>query len=248
MLDAHCHIDLYQDPHHVALEAENNRIFTLAVTRLPSHFIEARRNLSSFRYVRPALGFHPLLAADNPEELSQFEPLLKFTRYIGEVGLDFTERDESKRSRQVEVLEYILSLTRGEDKVFSVHSRQAEAHVLDSLTRYDCRKCVFHWYSGSLNTLHKIIERGFYLSVNNQMLSTNKGKKIIESIPMDRVLTETDGPFIKFQGRAIRPTDIVQTELGLAKLWGIDSQQVTNVIRENLKKFLTSDVAAAVPA
>jgi TatD DNase family protein len=248
MLDAHCHIDLYQDPYQTALESEHNRIFTLAVTRLPSHFVEALEYLRNFRYVRPALGFHPLLIAQYPEEIAQFEPLLDLTRYIGEVGLDFTVRDEGKRSRQVEVFEHILGLARRQDKVFSIHSRQAETQVLDLLIRYDCSKCIFHWYSGSLRTLQRILEHGFYLSINHQMLSTISGRRIIQSSPIDRILTETDGPFIKLNGREIRPMDIKLTELGLAELWGLDSQEVTNIIRQNFKNFLTLDSLAIAQA
>ncbi|MDT5121111.1 MAG: TatD DNase family protein [Acidobacteriota bacterium] len=248
MLDAHCHIDLYQDPYQIALDAECQRIYTLAVTRLPSHFLEAQSQLSGFRYVRPALGFHPLLAAGNVREVSKLENLIHLTKYIGEVGLDFSVPDEGERKHQVEVFEYILSLTRGQDKVFSIHSRKAESQVLDLLIQYDCAKCVFHWYSGSLPTLQKIIEHGFYLSINQKMLNTNTGRRIIQSIPTNRILTETDGPFIRVDGRAIQPTDIKQTEIGLAEIWRMNPQQVTQIISENFKRLLTVNAYAVASA
>jgi TatD DNase family protein len=245
MLDAHCHIDLYNDPYQIALESEQQRIFTLAVTRLPSHFAEACEYLTNFRYVRPGLGFHPLLASDYPEEISQFERLVSSARYIGEIGLDFTVRDAEKKQRQVELLDYILSLTDNQDQVFSLHSRWAEAQVLDLLLRHDCRRCIFHWYSGSLKTLQKIIAAGYYLSINHQMLISKNGRTIIHAAPRNRVLTETDGPFVKVNGRDIRPGDIKATEEGLSEIWGVSPEDVALIIRENLKNLLRPNVATA---
>jgi TatD DNase family protein len=248
MLDAHCHIDLYPDPHQTALDAERQRIYTLAVTRLPSHFTEAQRHLSGFRYVRPALGFHPMLVCDNLNEVSRFETLAHSARYIGEVGLDFSVQDEGERRQQAEVFEYILSLTRGQDKLFSIHSRRADAQTLDLLIQYDCHKAIFHWYSGPLHTLHRIIEQGFHLSVNHKMLNTNTGRRIIQSVPPERILTETDGPFIRIDGRAIQPTDIKQTEQALAEIWNMNHQQVTQIISDNFRRLLTLNTYAAASA
>ncbi len=238
MLDAHCHIDLYDDPHRIAVESEELRIFTLAVTRLPSHFAEACEHLANFRYVRPGLGFHPMLASDFPAEISQFEKLVSSAKYIGEIGLDFTVRDAEKKRRQVELLDHILTLTHNHEQVFSLHSRWAEAQVLDLLRRHDCRKCVFHWYSGSLKTLQKIIDAGYYLSINHQMLISKNGRSIIQATPRDRVLTETDGPFIKLDGREIRPSDIKLAEEGLSEIWGTNPEDAGLRIRENLKNLL----------
>lgn len=243
MLDAHCHIDLYNDPYRIARESEEQRIFTLAVTRLPSHFAEACEYLANFRYVRPGLGFHPLLASHYPAEIEEFEKLVSSARYIGEIGLDFTVRDEEKKRQQVELLDHILTLTHNDDQVFSLHSRWAEAHVLELLLRHGCRKCIFHWYSGSLKTLARIIDAGYYLSINHQMLISKNGRSIIEATPHDRILTETDGPFIKLDGRDIRPSDIESTQKGLSEIWGINVEDVALRIRENLKKLLTHNIA-----
>jgi TatD DNase family protein len=243
MLDAHCHIDLYSDPHRIAVESEEQRIFTLAVTRLPSHFAEACEYLTNFRYVRPGLGFHPLLASDYPEEISEFERLVSSARYIGEIGLDFTVRDAEKKRQQVELLDHILTLTHNDDQVFSLHSRWAEAQVLELLLQHDCRKCIFHWYSGSLRTLQRIIDAGYYLSINHQMLISKNGRSVIQATPHDRVLTETDGPFIKLDGRDIKPSDIRLTEKGLSEIWGMNTEDVALRIRENLKNLLTQNVA-----
>jgi TatD DNase family protein len=237
MLDAHCHIDLYSNPFHIALETERRGIQTLAVTRLPSHFIEAHSHLLGYRYVWPALGFHPLLVSENFDEISSLPKLLPLTRFIGEVGLDFCTQSLEERDRQREVFEYLLSLIQGQNKILSIHSRRAEAEVLKLLIRYDCPKSIFHWYSGPLNVLQEIIEHGFYVSVNPQMFRTKTGLQIIKRIPADHILTETDGPFIKVGNRAIQPADINQAESALAELWQTTAQQVSQIIAGNFKRL-----------
>ena len=65
MIDTHCHVDLYDAPLEVANEAETMQVKTIAVTYLPTHFRQAQSHLRTFRYVKPALGLHPLAAKDH---------------------------------------------------------------------------------------------------------------------------------------------------------------------------------------
>lgn len=54
---------------------------------------------------------------------------------------------------------------------------------------------IFHWYSGPLNLIPQIIERGYYFSINEAMTQSVNGRKIISAIPKDRILTESDAPY-----------------------------------------------------
>lgn len=248
MLDAHCHIDLYEDPYETALNAERQQVYTLAVTRLPSHFLQAQIRLRNLRYVRPALGFHPMLVAENFDEINRFKSLLHLTRYIGEVGLDFSSGCDGEKEPQKEAFEHILSLIRGHDKILSIHSRKAEAEVLKLLLYYECRKCIFHWYSGPLSTLREIISNGFYLSINSQMLRTKAGRKIIEATSIDRVLTETDGPFVGTDGHVAQPADVALIEAGLTEIWTMEREKVSQVIMSNLKRLLSTETPVVAAA
>ena len=68
--------------------------------------------------------------------------------------------------------------------------------VVDALDQEYPHPVVFHWYSGTLKTLDTAIERGHFFSINPAMLLSKKGRTIVERIPTDRALTESDGPFI----------------------------------------------------
>ena len=75
------------------------------------------------------------------------------------------------------------------------------------------------------------------------MLSTRNGRNIIQAIPHDRILTETDGPFIKIAGREIKPADVKLTEEVLSEFLGINGGDVSLRIRENLKNLLQHEAA-----
>jgi TatD DNase family protein len=98
---------------------------------------------------------------------------------------------------------------------------------------------VFHWYSGSLADLDDIIARGHYFSVNPAMVVSPNGKKIIERIPPDKVLTESDGPFVKLQGKAVEPKSVIEVEKYLASLWSEETDKVRMTIRENFLELVS---------
>jgi TatD DNase family protein len=63
------------------------------------------------------------------------------------------------------------------------------------LCKHKIKNVIFHWYSGPLTLIPQIVERGYYFSINEKMTKTDSGKKIIDCIPSDRILTETDAPY-----------------------------------------------------
>ena len=96
---------------------------------------------------------------------------------------------------QIGILHDVLSLLRGKKKIISVHSRRAEKELLDLLTEYDIKNVIFHWYSGSVGLIDKILERGYYFSVNEAMCLSKNGQAILKKLPRERILTETDAPY-----------------------------------------------------
>lgn len=83
--------------------------------------------------------------------------------------------------------------------MISIHSVFADKNVLDILEKYDCtknNKCILHWFSGSLSQLHRAVKMGCYFSINEMMTQSINGRKLISNIPIDKVLIESDAPFI----------------------------------------------------
>ena len=195
IIDTHCHFDMMSNPEAYISAREKAGDIVIGMTNLPSHFRMGQPHLKRFKHIRLAMGLHPLLAADNKRELALFRQLLSQTSYIGEIGLDFSREGISTKDEQISVLRNILTELRGKKKIISVHSRMAEKELLDLLCEFDIKNVVFHWYSGTVDLIPSILKQGYYFSINKAMCSSKNGRAIIENIPKDRLLTETDAPY-----------------------------------------------------
>ena len=195
IVDTHCHFDMMPQPEAYIRQKEQMGDIVIGMTNLPSHFQTGQPHLKGYRHIRLALGLHPLKAVEGKTQLALFRKLVGQTSYIGEIGLDFSREGVATKDEQLEVLRDVLSAIRGKKKVVSVHSRKAEKDLLELLCEYEIENVIFHWYSGSVNLIPAILEQGYYFSVNEAMCLSKNGRAIIEKIPKDRLLTETDAPY-----------------------------------------------------
>ncbi|MDQ7839156.1 MAG: Qat anti-phage system TatD family nuclease QatD [Thermodesulfobacteriota bacterium] len=238
MIDVHCHIDLYSDPLKAASKAEINGIRTIAVTNLPSHFEMGYKYLKNFKRVRLALGLHPLMVKQNEGELQRFKRLLEKTNYVGEVGLDFSEHGRENQNVQRDSLRFVFECVKGKQKFISLHSRSAEGSILEMLEEFGIERAVFHWYTGTMNALEKVVKQGHFFSVNTSMIKSKNGRRIIENIPRERILTESDGPYIKIEGKTIGPVDMKITLKGLAEIWNLPVEAAEKQVDSNFDTLL----------
>jgi TatD DNase family protein len=238
MIDTHCHVDLYPRPTEVADGADRAGVLTVIVTNLPSAFERALPFVQSMKNVRLALGLHPLAAGQHAAERGRFAELVDKTSYVGEVGLDFSRAGYHTKELQIESFKFVLRALRGKPKFVTLHSRQAESAVLDILEEEGRSPVVFHWYTGALSSLDRALSRGHYFSINPAMVGSPKGRKIVGSIPADRVLTETDGPFVKVNNRSAIPSDVTKVEDYLAEVWRVGRLEARARIRENFLRLV----------
>lgn len=195
IIDMHCHYDMIPNPENYIRQHEMAGNIIIGMTNTPAHFEIGLPHIKDYRNIRLSLGFHPQLAEDNQEKLLRFSSLISKTSYVGEVGLDFSKYFINSRSTQLESFEYICTCLSGFKKIISIHSRMAEKEVVEMLSKYNIATPVFHWYSGPLGLIPQIIELGGYFSINEAMTLSEKGRKIIDKIPIDRILTESDAPY-----------------------------------------------------
>lgn len=195
IIDTHCHYDMMESPEDYINKVENTGDIVIGMTNLPSHFDMGYEHIHKYKKVRLALGFHPQLADEHKDELSLFARYIGRTSYVGEIGLDFSSEYISTKDIQISCLKYILEKLQGKNKIISLHSRRAEKELFSLLLYYNIKNAIFHWYSGPLSLIPEIASEGYYFSINEAMTLSTSGKKIIEKIPQDRILTESDAPF-----------------------------------------------------
>ena len=242
-VDFHCHLDLYPNHTEAVAECERQQIFTLAVTTTPRAWPRNEELASATKYVRAALGLHPQLVADGANELPLWEKLLPRARYVGEVGLDAGPRYYRSIDLQKQVFERVLRLcAEAGGKILTIHSVRAATLVLDMIQAHlprDRGRPVLHWFTGTKAEARRAVELGCYFSVNPEMLKNERHLGLVATLPIDRLLTETDGPFVKVEGRTIRPQDTLGTVAMLARVLSRDIDDLTLTIAANLKRLVS---------
>lgn len=236
--DAHCHLDLFPDPRALARSIEARRIHTIAVTNAPSVFEHTRRLAEGYVFVHPALGLHPELVPTHGHELPRMTALISEVRFVGEIGLDYTTSDEGARARQRRVFGEILDkCTVTGDKVITVHSRRAAGDVIAAVGRGYSGKVILHWFSGTKGELERAVSYGLFFSVNPSMLATAKGRDLVSRMPQDRVLLESDGPFVRERGRMASPLSLAATVSGLATHWRVTPRRASEIVAANFERI-----------
>ena len=237
--DTHCHLDLYPDPYQVATATEKAKVTTIAVTNLPSAYFAAKPHMRHFRLLKLAVGLHPLLAEEHSSQEKQLLiDGLQECRFVGEIGLDYSKHGIESKGKQLESFRFVLTQLQNVKRFVTLHSRRAEAAVLDLLTEYQIGPVVFHWYSGPVTILDSIVEAGHYFSANTSMINSKNGKKIIERVPRERLLTETDGPFIKIDNKPVVPSDVTFIHRYLSEAWNCDLTEVQIQLDKNFVRCL----------
>ena len=203
-VDFHCHLDLYPNFEKALKEREESKVYTLTVTTTPRAWPKNKELTFNQKYVRAALGFHPQLITQNYEnELSLWEKYLPQAKYVGEIGIDAGKKFRHTLNLQIKILRQILELcAKEENKILTIHSIQSAELVLDQIEELlpaTKGKVVLHWFTGSISEAKQAIEIGCYFSINPKMMATKKGRELLDFLPMDRILTETDGPFTGLQ-------------------------------------------------
>ena len=150
-MDAHTHFDLYKNRQDVLDYIEENKSYTIAVTNLPDLYRRYYTKEWNYKFIRLALGFHPELVSQYENQIEVFKEFFQSTRFIGEIGLDYSKKNEENRKKQRDVFEQIIDLCKTDDKkILTIHSRRAESDCLSILEGFK-GKVILHWYTGSLH-------------------------------------------------------------------------------------------------
>lgn len=242
-VDFHCHVDLYKDHADLIAECDRERVATLAVTTTPKAWPRNLELAARSAHVRISLGLHPQLVAERENELPIFERYLEEARYVGEIGLDAGPRFYRSFTAQERVFERILRACAEQGgKILTVHTVRAVGKALNLIERalpQDRGRVVLHWFTGTLSEARRAADLGCYFSINAEMLHSPKHRKLISCLPLDRLLTETDGPFVIKEGTSVRPADVRQTVRELATARSLPVTVMGDAILDNLRKLVS---------
>lgn len=239
LLDTHCHVAAYADPVAMLRAADQAGVAIVAVTEDPDEYRRLRTRLGKRDHVQVALGLHPLRAASfSPNDLARFFRLVPQTNWIGEVGLDYSRAGVSSARAQQRIFDVVLTEAQPGRHPLTVHSRGAEKDVIRRLADAGL-PAILHWYTGPLGLVEDALQAGLYFSINIAMTRSRKFSALIQAIPQDRILLESDGPYAKDGSNPARPDKLDSVALALARAWGTDLEGSIRVLIRNQERFLS---------
>ena len=211
MLDTHYHFDFLPPQARKSFLAELTRlgIDVVGQTVTPSGFVALEA--SEFAPAKRSLGYHPwYITNDVEQQLAMFAHAVLHTRFIGEIGLDFSPRRLTAvpAEQQISVLRSVLGsvrlagrvtdVTNREPFVLSLHAVRSAGTITELLSESGLVGSlvapVIHRFNGTSDELTAFIRLGGYMSVHPSMLTGKRGRAYVKQVPPHRLLLETDLP------------------------------------------------------
>lgn len=242
IIDSHCHLDFpkfNRDREEVIQRALNVNVGCMINSGIDYKTnISTLRLADEFEHIYPTLGLSPMVAArkdryDIDEILFQIEENLDHAAGIGEAGLDYHHyTDPRLRQNQVDVFHRVVDIAETADIPLVVHARKGEEEVLNIVEGLRC--VVFHCYSGSLETLDKIINAGHYISIPSLTCYSNHHREIARNTPLDRMVLETDSPYLSpRKNKRNEPSHLVDSLPVISQLHDTDEKKVAHKTAKN---------------
>jgi TatD DNase family protein len=240
LIDTHAHLDACAEPADV-LVARARAAGVERVVSIGSGLDSCRETLAIAAReegVFAALGIHPHQAADDDaDRLEELRELLGHERAVavGETGLDFY-RDYAPRERQHELFERQLALASELGRAVVVHTRAASDETAEALGRFE-GTVVLHCFSAP-ELLPVALERAYYVSFAGNVTYPNADelREAARQVPRDRLLVETDSPYLAPQprrGRPNEPANVVHIAAALAEARGEDADELAARLEAN---------------
>jgi TatD DNase family protein len=249
-IDSHAHLDMK------AFNEDRNLVIERAINAGITHILTVGIDLSSsiralqlaqrYDFIFSSIGYHP----HNAEKLGT-NTLMEFgkmaseskIRAWGEIGLDFY-RHLSPPEKQIDAFEQQLDMAVDYNLPVIIHNRDADREVFEVLRKKGNSplRGVIHCFSGTYDLAMAFIQMGFYISIAGTVTYKNafKVQDVASRIPLDRMLLETDAPFlapVPERGKRNEPLFVTHTAQKVAHLRNIDTKEVAHRTSENAKRL-----------
>ena len=199
-----------------------------------------------YPFVYAAVGFHP--EELEGAELSDLEEIRALAAHrkvvaIGEIGLDYYwVKDPEGREKEKKFFRAQLALAEELGLPVIVHDREAHGDTLDIVKEFPNVRGVFHCYSGSVEMAQELVKMGWMISFTGVLTYKNarKAVEVVEAIPLDRLMVETDAPYMAPEPHRGKRNDsgyVVHTCGKMAEIKGVSPEECARVTMENGLRF-----------
>ncbi len=252
LVDSHCHLDF------PALSKQQKDVLERARAAGVARFVNVCTALRDFDAVRKtaeahedvfcSFGVHPHHTAEEGEDVS-VERIMELTKHpkviaLGETGLDYFY-DKSPRDKQQETFRRHIRASKATTLPLIIHSREAEEDTLRLLTEEgQAISGVLHCFSSRRFLAEEGLKRGLYVSFSG-ILTFNKSEElraIARDVPLDRLLIETDAPFLApqpYRGKTCEPAYVAETARVLADIKGLSFEAMARQTTDNFYRLFS---------
>jgi TatD DNase family protein len=244
LVDSHCHLDFADfatERDAVVERARAAGVGTMVTicTRL-DEFPGVRVIAEAYDDIWCSVGAHPHEAADHAGiDADELAALAAHPRVvgIGESGLDF-HYDHSPQDVQERVFRTHIAASRASGLPLIVHAREADAEIAGMLREEGASSGVLHCFSSGRALAEAALDLGFYISISGIVTFRNAEdlRAIVRDVPLDRLLVETDAPYlapVPYRGRRNEPAYVAATAAAVAALKGVDPAELAAATTDN---------------
>jgi len=248
-IDTHAHLDdeaYSEDLDHVISRAQEQGV--TQIINIAQDIKSSKRNIELskiYKNLFPTAGVHPHLAKEY--QVSDADELLKMAQNglivaIGEIGLDY-HYNFSTPDNQIDVLKVMLDIASETKLPVIIHSRESDRNMLNILEQYNGKvNGVIHCFSGNYEMLSHVLDYGYYISVAGPVTfkKSDDLRAILKKVPMDRLLTETDSPYltpVPYRGKRNEPFHVKTVSEFLADWLNIDKEIFAQRLWDNAHRL-----------
>ncbi len=257
LIDVHCHLDAqaYPDPDMVcqqSREAGVAQVVAAGVGEVSNRRILKLRQRFPHQ-VWAALGLHPERLDTSWAELELVLEQIELQRgdmvAVGEIGLPhYTVLNQRMTEQQVrerqDFLEVLVRAAARANLPVVLHAPHATAATaLAVVKRYEPAGAVFHWHKSTPETTAAIHEAGYYISVTPEVCYRERDQQLVQAVPLERLLLESDGPWPydgDFTGQRTTPALVAHVAEAVARIKGVPLAEVQAVTTDNARRVFAS--------
>jgi TatD DNase family protein len=250
LFDTHTHLNdqaFEEDREQVIRRAQEEGVSLLVNVGFNRETIPQTLKLAeSYDFIYAAVGWHPHDAGDMKEEdLQWIEELSKHPKVvaIGEMGLDYYW-DNAPRDVQKDVFRQQIALAKRVKKPIIIHDRDAHRDVVDILREEGADEVggIMHCFGGSYDIAKECLDLNFYISFGGPLTFKNakKPKEVAKQIPLDRLLIETDSPYLTphpYRGKRNESSYVRYVAESLAEIKELSYEEICRITMENGKRL-----------
>ncbi|WPC74984.1 TatD family hydrolase [Vibrio porteresiae] len=248
-VDSHCHLDKldYDELHNGVADvldkaSQANVKSFLSVGCTLDSFPNMMEMIEPFPQVHASIGVHPLdVESDFSLDTLRHYASMPRVVAIGETGLDYHYQPETAELQKLRFTQQV-DLAVELNKPLIIHTRNARQDTLDILRNGRAEKCggVIHCFTEDLEFAHAAMELGFYISISGIVTfrQANELKEVVKQLPLDRLLIETDSPYlapVPHRGKQNQPAYVVEVAAYIAQLKGVSLAEVGQKTTQNFK-------------